>query len=189
LSTDALRIADRHHLEAVTVMVPVFAIGTLIAARAGRADEATRTANKVRVLLARLDGIAPRTRLLGSLLLAQAALVLDRRDEARALADEASRARRRDPTAVHLNEQLDALLDQLATGAQFRTGGAPSLSPAELRVLPYLATNLSLQDIAEQLFISRNTAKSHTTAIYRKLAVASRRDAVIEARRVGLLAG
>ena len=62
------------------------------------------------------------------------------------------------------------------------------LTGAELRVLPYLATHLSLQEIAEALIISRNTAKSHSVAIYRKLGVSSRSDAVAEARRLGLIA-
>lgn len=36
LATAALRIADRHNLEGVTITVPVFAVGSLVAARHGR---------------------------------------------------------------------------------------------------------------------------------------------------------
>ena len=46
---------------------------------------------------------------------------------------------------------------------------AYSLTTAELRVLHYLPTNLTLSDIAERLYVSRNTTKSHAIAIYRKL--------------------
>jgi LuxR family maltose regulon positive regulatory protein len=45
-----------------------------------------------------------------------------------------------------------------------------------------------LSDIAERLYVSRNTAKSHAAAVYRKLGVASRGEAVDLARAVGLLA-
>ena len=54
-------------------------------------------------------------------------------------------------------------------------------------MLPYLATHLSLQEVAAELHVSRNTAKTHSVAIYRKLGVSSRSDAVAEARRLGLL--
>jgi len=61
------------------------------------------------------------------------------------------------------------------------------LTDAELRLLPYLATHLSLQPIAEELMIGRETAKTQATSIYRKLAVSSRGAAVVEAERLGLL--
>jgi LuxR family maltose regulon positive regulatory protein len=61
------------------------------------------------------------------------------------------------------------------------------LTPAERRVLDYLPTHLSLQEIGDELHVSRNTAKTHTVAIYRKLGVSSRREAVEVARHQGLL--
>ena len=64
---------------------------------------------------------------------------------------------------------------------------APPLTTAELRVLCYLPTHLSYQGIAEDLFVSRNTIKSQAIAIYRKLHVTSRQDAVARARELGLL--
>jgi len=51
------------------------------------------------------------------------------------------------------------------------------LSPAELRVWEFLRGRMTLSEIAEQLFLSRETVKSHTVSIYRKLGVASRRQA------------
>jgi DNA-binding CsgD family transcriptional regulator len=47
--------------------------------------------------------------------------------------------------------------------------GASALTAAELRLLPLLATHLSVSEIAEEMFVSRNTVKSHTSSIYRKL--------------------
>jgi LuxR family maltose regulon positive regulatory protein len=68
------------------------------------------------------------------------------------------------------------------------TGGAP-LSPAELRLLPYLQTHLTIREIGQRLFVSRNTANSEIRSIYRKLGVVSRSDAVQRAMAVGLLGG
>jgi LuxR family transcriptional regulator, maltose regulon positive regulatory protein len=58
---------------------------------------------------------------------------------------------------------------------------------AELAVLRLLATNLSAREIGGQLFLSPNTVRSHTRAIYRKLDVHSRSEAVARAVAVGLL--
>jgi LuxR family maltose regulon positive regulatory protein len=52
-----------------------------------------------------------------------------------------------------------------------------NLSPAELRVWEMLKGRMTLSEIAESLFLSRETVKSHTVSIYRKLGVASRREA------------
>ncbi len=52
-----------------------------------------------------------------------------------------------------------------------------ALSPAELRVWELLTTRMTLSEIAAALFLSRETVKSHTVSIYRKLGVASRREA------------
>ena len=64
---------------------------------------------------------------------------------------------------------------------------AMSLTGAELRLLPYLATHLTFPGIATRLFISRNTVKSEAVSIYRKLGVSSRSDAIERAVEVGLL--
>ena len=65
--------------------------------------------------------------------------------------------------------------------------GGPPLTPAELRLLPYLQTHLTFKQIGERLFVSRNTVSSEVGSIYRKLGVSSRSDAVQQATTVGLL--
>ena len=65
--------------------------------------------------------------------------------------------------------------------------GSSSLTSAELRLLPYLPTHLSFREIGERLYLSRHTIKSEAMAIYRKLDVTSRNDAVERARTLGLL--
>jgi LuxR family transcriptional regulator, maltose regulon positive regulatory protein len=65
--------------------------------------------------------------------------------------------------------------------------GVTQLSPRELEVLSYLPTRLSARQIADALFVSRNTLKTHMHNVYRKLDCASREDAVDRARMLGLL--
>ena len=61
------------------------------------------------------------------------------------------------------------------------------LTDRERAVLPYLATHLKAGEIASDLYLSVNTVKSHQQAIYRKLGVSSRRDAVDRGRELGLI--
>ena len=65
--------------------------------------------------------------------------------------------------------------------------GPASLTTAELRVLQLLPTHLSVAEIADRLYVSRNTVKSQTIAIYRKLGASSRSEAIDVAVSAGLL--
>jgi LuxR family maltose regulon positive regulatory protein len=62
------------------------------------------------------------------------------------------------------------------------------LSQAEARVLRYLPTKLSAPEIADQLYLSVNTVKTHMRHLYDKLGVHRRHEAVEQARALGLLA-
>ena len=59
---------------------------------------------------------------------------------------------------------------------------------AELRLLPLLTTHLSFREIAERLFVSRNTVKTQAISVYRKLGVSSRSEAIERATELGLFA-
>ena len=179
-------LAERHHLIRVMPALPAFAISALVFARVGLADEAKRAAANAAEMLERLGRLSPRTGLLCHLVLAQAALALGDRAEARRLAVLADADRKIDSTASRLNEELDDLIHRLRVGED-SLGFGLQLSPAELRVLAYLPTNLSLQEIAGKLIVSRNTVKSHSVAIYRKLGAASRGESVELARKMGIL--
>ena len=61
------------------------------------------------------------------------------------------------------------------------------LTQRELRVLKLLHGDLSERDIGRELYVSHSTVHSHVRAIYRKLAVSSRADALERARQLGLL--
>jgi LuxR family maltose regulon positive regulatory protein len=61
------------------------------------------------------------------------------------------------------------------------------LTESEVRVLRYLPTNLLAPDIAEELYVSLSTVKTHLRHIYDKLGVRRRAEAVERARHLGLL--
>ena len=89
-----------------------------------------------------------------------------------------------------LQRRLVAEVDQEfeRTRTRARRGGIlEQPSPAELTVLRLLPTDLSMRQIGAQLFLSPNTVHTHTRAIYRKLGVASRAQAVARATTRGLL--
>jgi LuxR family maltose regulon positive regulatory protein len=62
------------------------------------------------------------------------------------------------------------------------------LSKAETRVLRYLPTGLSVTEIADQLYLSVNTVRTHMRHVYDKLGAHRRHEAVERARALGLLA-
>ena len=61
------------------------------------------------------------------------------------------------------------------------------LTERELAVLRYLPSPMSQREIAEELYVSLNTVKTHCRAIYRKLGTGDRKAAVQAARDSGLL--
>ena len=62
-----------------------------------------------------------------------------------------------------------------------------SLSERELEVLRLLDTELSSAEIADHLFVSVHTVRSHIKSIYQKLEVHSRYQALVKAKQVGLI--
>jgi LuxR family maltose regulon positive regulatory protein len=68
-----------------------------------------------------------------------------------------------------------------------RRDAAPAgLTPAELRLLPLLATHLTFREIATELDVSRNTVKTQAISIYRKLGVSGRSEAIAAVAARGL---
>ena len=181
--SDAARtLVDKYDLCDVVPMVVVYAVSAVMAARTGDVSAAREAVEVTERLLDRLGRLAARTALLGHGLLAWTAAVVGDRDLLATHLNAAERARRREPGALALSARVDRVRAMAA-------GHAQPLTAAELRLLPLLATHLSLQQIADELVIGRETAKSQATSVYRKLGVSARGDAVEEARRIGLLSG
>jgi LuxR family maltose regulon positive regulatory protein len=95
----------------------------------------------------------------------------------------------RQPDATNAHAQVEKLEELVRHLRRHTAIGSSSLTTAELRVLHYLPSNLSLAEIATRLFVSRYTIKTHCESIYRKLNASSRSEAVDSARSIGLLDG
>ncbi len=63
---------------------------------------------------------------------------------------------------------------------------AEPLTRRELVVLGHLSEDVTLEEIATTLFVTRNTVKSQVRSLYRKLGVSTRADAVAWAHAAGL---
>jgi LuxR family transcriptional regulator, maltose regulon positive regulatory protein len=88
---------------------------------------------------------------------------------------------------------LPALLQQrsrmLASASRRQAKLQAPLSERELAVLRLLSTRLSIREISNELHVSVNTVRSQVQAIYRKLEVPTRAEAVTQARQLDLLPG
>jgi LuxR family maltose regulon positive regulatory protein len=108
---------------------------------------------------------------------------------ARTLMREVDQLLQRRPKMGVLVDQAGELRARLSRQHGPDDAGAPTLTAAELRLLPLLTTHLSVPEIAAELFVSPNTAKTHAVSIYRKLGASTRTQAVGRARELGLLDG
>ena len=63
------------------------------------------------------------------------------------------------------------------------------LTRRERVVLSNLSEDVTLEQIATKLFVTRNTVKSQVRSVYRKIGVSNRAEAVAWARQAGLGVG
>jgi DNA-binding NarL/FixJ family response regulator len=93
--------------------------------------------------------------------------------------------------AVHTVARGESVLSPSVAGRLIDEMRKPSreiLSPRETEILTQVAVGATNREIAEKLFISEATVKTHLLHIYEKLGVRDRAAAVGEAYRRGLLA-
>jgi LuxR family transcriptional regulator, maltose regulon positive regulatory protein len=83
----------------------------------------------------------------------------------------------------HLISRPLARLPDAAPGGR----ETPALTASELAVLRLLRSHMTNQEIADALYLSVNTVKTHLRAVYHKLGVSSRREAVDRGRRLRML--
>jgi LuxR family maltose regulon positive regulatory protein len=88
--------------------------------------------------------------------------------------------------AGRILERFDGQPPRPAAAGAASPAGLP-LTGSELAVLRFLPSHMTNQEIAEALFLSINTVKTHLRSAYRKLGVANRRQAIARGRRLDLL--
>jgi LuxR family maltose regulon positive regulatory protein len=185
----ALATCDEHRLHDYALSTLAFVGAARLALHRGVIDEANR--QLARAMRARpsctfvLPWIAVRLRVQ----LAKLYLAMGDASTSRHLVREIDDILLRTPSLGALIDEVSALRQTLASSAYQGAAEGPPLSPAELRLLPYLQTHLTSSEIAGRLFVSRNTVRSQVGSIYRKFGVSSRGDAVQHATEIGLLGG
>ncbi len=84
-------------------------------------------------------------------------------------------------------QELIAMSDAAVAPNRHNAPGKIVLSPREVTVLRFLSSRLTQHEIADDLFVSMNTLKSHIRSLYHKLGVQSRVAAVENGRAAGLI--
>lgn len=179
-----VRVNRTGHIPSTLV---VASMSALTAARRGRRDGALASIALARRHVGGYVGISPFVNIACRLPVAQTLLLLGDPDQARHELDMCERYVAMGERPERLQRCLDDLRRQIDTVTGLGAAHTSALTEAERRVMTYLPTNLSLADISTRLYVSRNTVKSHTAAIYRKLGVTSRTDAVERARALGMI--
>ena len=179
-------LVHRHHLDRLaTSAMSITALALLQAAR-GSKDDARVTLGAARRLTGQVRQIAPWFAVAGPLVQARVALLLDDGALARSLCAEATGHMVTDLAGSLLEDYLSTT-EALLRNVRAEGISPGTLTPAELRVLQYLPSRLTIPQIGEHLFVSQNTVKTHTLAIYRKLGTTTRNEAVDRARALGLV--
>jgi len=187
---DALAAAARDRIRANALRDH----GTTVFARAASAGSALRHGDwrtvhadleQARSLLPQVTYALPVFAVLVRAEIAQVQLALGDADGAHRLLDEIDEIYARQPRFGLFREEIALLRARLARVRE----RAAVLTAAELRLLPLLTTHLSFREIADRLFVSRNTVKTQAISVYRKLGVSSRGEAIDRASGLGLVPG
>jgi LuxR family transcriptional regulator, maltose regulon positive regulatory protein len=183
----ALATIDEKRMHDYVISVLAFAGSARLALHHGDLNEAHR--QLARAMRARpaatyvLPFVAVRLRLQ----LAKVYLAIADPATARQLLREIDDILKQRPALGTFAAEAEELRRVLASSAATGAAGISPLTPAELRLLPYLQTHLTSGGIAERLFLSPHTVRTEAKSIYRKLGVSTRSDAVRQATAVGLL--
>lgn len=190
LVVEARTIVATHGMVDIPSISHVLTASALVLAGSGDAERARTEANLALRQASLMRGLVPWFAVQGRLQLARAFLAVHEPAQARILVAEATHLLGPTTDSPLLRRLLSETADRLreAEAADAAGLGPSALTTAELRVLQYLPTHLTFPQIGAELFISRHTVKSQVAAVYRKLGVASRAEAVERARRLGLLA-
>ena len=187
LAARARAQVERYGLGDCPALALVFAVSAVFRAHRGQVAEARSDLQQALVLLERIVDPSPWYDAECRILFARAALRLTGPAPASELVEGAARALGRTAGAAVLSTWLDDVRGEVDLALDLTAGADWSLTSAEVRVLRYLPSHLSFREIAELLYVSPNTVKTHARAIYRKLGVSSRAHAVNCARGAGLV--
>ena len=182
----ALATIDEYRMHDYITCLLAFAGAARLSVHRGDLTEARRQLTRAMRARPSATQVLPFVAVRLRLQLAKVYLALADPATARQLLRETDDILSRRPELGTLTGEVEELRCVLASTTTAGAGRLP-LTPAELRLLPYLQTHLTAGGIAEQLFVSSYTVKAEVKSIYRKLGVSSRHDAVQKATAIGLL--
>jgi LuxR family transcriptional regulator, maltose regulon positive regulatory protein len=185
----ALGVIEEHRLYDYAVSVLAFAMAARIAVYRGDLQEAERALTRAMRARPSCTFVLPFFAVRARLQLAKIYSTRGDQVTARHLLREVDELLLHRPALGALVEQVSDVHHLVAGNAQIGATGTAPLTGAELRLLPFLQTHLTIREIAQRLFVSRNTVSSEVASIYRKLGVSSRNEAVQQAIGIGLLGG
>jgi LuxR family transcriptional regulator, maltose regulon positive regulatory protein len=187
LAARAKAQVERVGLSGYPTCALVYAVCADLEARARSVETAQHDMRDAKRLLEQLEDFTPWYAAECSVALARAAVRVGDVPLARRLLGDAERVTESHPPSPLLRRWIDDGWAQTEAVTRSSTGSAWGLTTAELRVLQYMPTHLSFPMVAEELYVSANTVKTHARAVYRKLDASSRGEAVLRAREAGLL--
>jgi LuxR family transcriptional regulator, maltose regulon positive regulatory protein len=164
----------------------VYAVSARVALHRGDLPSARSDLGRTQRLRPQLTHAIPWLSVQVRLQLAYGYLALADSAGARTVLQEIERIIRWRPDLGVLRTQIDELKTKLEQVPMVAPGSS-TLTPAELRLLPWLPTHLTFPQIAERRYVTRHTIKIQAVSIYRKLGVSSRSEAVTQAQALGLL--
>jgi LuxR family maltose regulon positive regulatory protein len=179
-------VGDSDLIETQQGSVAYTALGTVYAEQ-GRTVEARKEFEHALRIRRRWFGISPWPVIDSTLRLAA---VLDDLGERAAAAALLGEAREMLTVWPHGAEAQWARLRRLERrlGSSLRVvSPGERLTERELTVLRLLRGTLSLREIGQQLYVSPNTVKTHARAVYRKLGVSTREDAITRGHDIGVV--
>jgi LuxR family maltose regulon positive regulatory protein len=185
--TAATATIDQFRLQDHAMSLPAFAAAARLAAHTGDVQELDHRLAQAMRARPTCTLALPYAAVSGRLQLARVHATRSDDRAARQLLHEIDEILHHRPALGEQEEEVASLRDLLTSRAHQAVAGRTPLTAAELRLLPYLQTHLTVREIGERLFVSRNTVATEVASIYRKLGVSSRNEAVGRATALALL--
>jgi LuxR family maltose regulon positive regulatory protein len=187
LVNQARSVVASAHLEDCVTSLVLYAAGARVAIHRGEVALAQQELARAQRLRPQATHALPYYAVQARLELVRAYLALTDLAAARTVLGEVDELLRWRPDLGILPDQANQLRAQL-DHLRGDPIGMTSLTTAELRLLPLLATHLSFRELGQHLSVSQHTVKTQALSIYRKLGASSRSEAVQRVQKIGLLA-
>ncbi len=185
LALTARRLAAQDELAETPQSSMAYTAAGAVYAAQGRFKEGRSELRRAVRVRRQFPGLSPWATLEAELRLAEVLLAMGDSGGAAELLSEADGVLTQFPDGIGcLRARLGRLRRQLVPAR--RMSPDDCLTGREEDVLRLLRGSLSLREISRELYVSPNTVKTHAQAIYRKLGVSSRHDAVRRGREIGV---